>query len=359
MTLFASLRRYRRLPLETLAASLLAAAPVGCASGPTAEASDGQAASDPSLQPPPVESEPTPPSPAAAPNERYVAAVAHQGVRVRRLQFLESGGSATLRWRDKKGAHSEQCDLTLYCIPPWKTALNISKVGERYAWIGSDEESWWIFQLGQRPTSLEIHRWAEEPAALADESLSIVSPGLFLQLAGLAAYPAADSPSIKVVEDVDAKRLTVEAPLASQSDASAAKVMPVGSTMRWTIDTATHLPSSVELLDANGKGLARSTLSEYVSAEINGAPPGDFPRVPTRVVIQRLVDGQPDEGYSMSITLDAPSARGQRIKPRFFRLNELVDMFRPEETYVRVQPDPVPVEPAPATQPVTDGEPRS
>ena len=306
--------------------------------------------------------------PTNEPSPAYVDAVARQALRLRRLQFLESDGVAEIRWTDRKGNHFEQCDLTLYLMPPWKTALNISKLGERFAWIGSDETQWWFFQLHEKPTSVEVHPWEEGwgdlPEAgrpgqgLSGGGMSIVSPRAILHLAGLGVLP--DPASVTVREDAKAKTIIVEGRL-QETPPDADGVLPVKEPrFRWTLDAESKLPTRIEILDESGATAAMSTLSEYVTAPIDGAPPGDFPRVPRRIAIVRHDNAKPaDQQGSLTLTLDAPTARGTRTKPRYFRLPELVEAFRPDDLYyITPMPDhPTPTEgPSKPVEPVKPAE---
>ena len=149
-----------------------------------------------------------PPAPAPAPSPAYLAAIERQAQRLRRLQFFEGRGTVEFRWRDEKGNHFEQGDIDLYLILPNKTGFNISKLGERFAWIGSDAEQWWLFLLKEKPTSVEVHPWAQSSESVHGEGMSIVSPKAILHLAGLSPLP--DASRVTVVEDANAKTIVVE-----------------------------------------------------------------------------------------------------------------------------------------------------
>lgn len=346
--------------------SALVACPllIGCQSTPPAEPSATPPAEEgtTSLSAPPSSAPSPERPPAAAPANdpaaaaAYAQAVARQALRLRRLQFLESNGVVEIRWRDAKGRHFEQGDLTLYSMPPWKTALNISKAGERLMWIGSDEAQWWLFSFLDKPSTVSVRTWNDN----ASLDMSVVSPRAFLHLSGLTALPDPATVSVRMLPD--GKRLQVEGRPPPLPTTEGGEV--VEQRMRWTIDAATGFPAEIELLADDGTAIARSTLSEYISAEIDGAPPGDFPKVPRRIVVVRCAGATEADGaeYSLSISLDGPSGRGQRIKPRFFRLPELMETFRPDEVYVSVpsadQAPPTPLvdpQPAPAGGPQPAG----
>lgn len=352
--------RNRSLSGSVAGVGLVVALLTACAAGPEApepvvepvvDSVIDSAADSPSAasQPPPA---PAPAPPAGAIPKGYRDALAAQSLRLRRLQFFETAGQAELRWTDSKGAHFEHCQIDLYVVRPWKTALNIEKVS-RIAWIGSDEERWWIFQLGEKPTTVEIRRWDETPNEIIGEGISIVSPRAILELAGMAPLPEIPAPDaerparLTVTEKPESSLMVVEWwPEATTSPSTAKdplslrrdpiEQLPTEPAKRWTIDARTLLPTTIEVLDASGKPVVRSTLADYVSAEIDGAPPGDFPRVPRHVRIERIgPDGQP-LGDSLFLAMDQPSGRARRLKDKYFRLNDLMEMFRPDEVVVRV-----------------------
>lgn len=265
------------------------------------------------------------PSAPAAASPNYLDAIARQALRLRRLQFLDSAGVVEFRWTDEKGDHFEQGDLNLYMMLPWKTAFSIAKLGTRMAWIGSDESGWWIFLLQEKPTSVQISPWEASPRDVRGEGMSIVSPRAFLHLAGLSPFPAPEL--VTVTEDEAAKTIVVESkPIVGATEPR----------MRWTLDRVSKLPTKVELLDDLGAPVVTGLLTEYLSAPIEGAPPGDFPQVPRQINVART-DGR----GSLKIALEGPSARGEKVQPRFFRLDDLRKELRPDESYTRVAPMPV------------------
>ncbi|MFO0828890.1 MAG: hypothetical protein U0572_12180 [Phycisphaerales bacterium] len=247
----------------------------------------------------------------------YREAVQRQATRLKRLKFLDSRGVIEVRYADDGGQHFEQCDLRLYAVLPTKTALNLSKLGsKKIAWIGSDDENWWVFRLDQSPTTLEVHPMASDDR---DAGLSVVSPRTILLLAGLTALPEERSATLSE----DSGSVTVESPADATPRA------------RWRLDAGTWLPSRIELLDKSGAVVATGELTDYATALADGLAPGDSPKVPQRIVVTRA-----DGNGSVRMSLDRPSARSDGIKPRFFDLKELQILMRPEEVIWRT-PSPV------------------
>ncbi len=279
-----------------------------------------------------------PPAPAPAPSPAYLTAVERQALRLRRLQFLEARGTVEFRWRDEKGNHFEQGDIDLYLILPNKTGFNISKLGERFAWIGSDAEQWWIFLLKEKPTSVLVQTWAESTESIWGEGMSVVSPKALLQLAGFSPLP--DASRVTVVEDAAAKTIVVETKSHPDANADANADANVDGAaeprLRWTLEASSAFPTKVEVLDGAGSVIATGVLENYVSAALEGVPPGDFPWVPRQITIRRA-----DGGGELKISLERQSASGERLQPRYFDFSELRRAFHPDEIYTRVTPQPV------------------
>jgi hypothetical protein len=83
--------------------------------------------------------------------------------------------------------------------------------------------------------------------------------------------------------------------------------------------------------------IARASLSNYRSCPVDGLAVGDWPRVPARIEVvagPAAIAAGASDGDSIRISLDAPSGRGERIKDRFFRLEELQESLRPDEVTV-------------------------
>ena len=266
----------------------------------------------PAGDPPPLEG--TVPLAAIQLTTSYEQAVARQNERLKRLQFLDSRGVVELRFVENDSEHFEQCDLRLYAVLPSKSALQLSKLGSRYAWIGSDEERWWVFRMDRTPTTLEIQPWTDkrhmdDDGADGRTGVSVVSPLTMLFLSGLTAFP---DPSLVTLSE------------------SRGALVAESKSARWTLDRTTSLPLRIELLDDAGRAFASGVLSDYGSAPADNLAPGDFAKVAHRVIVTRG-----DGSGSIKLALDSVSARSDGVKPRFFDLKELQAAMRPDETIWR------------------------
>lgn len=239
---------------------------------------------------------------------------ARQDARAKALRFLESRGVVEFRWKENGQERFEQCDLRLFAVPPDRTAFRLSKLGEQYAWIGSDEQTWWVFRLKDRPSSVEVRTYADA----GGEGLSIASPRVVLLVAGLAAFPPLESCRLLPGKDSDGER-TVE----FTSPAAPGLV-------QCRIDLRSGLPKAVVLFDRSGGVLLSSSLGDYVSASTSGLATGDWPSVPRKIVVTRETDGA-----TIRLSLDEPTGRGDRIRSQFFEFEDLLRSLRPDEVVYR------------------------
>jgi hypothetical protein len=248
-----------------------------------------------------------------------------QALRMRRLTLLESRGVIEFRWRDADGAHFEQCDLDLFAVLPERVAVRASKVGERFLWLGCDERRWWIFHLAEKPSRLEVYPLGVAPAG----GVAALSPRDLLGLAGLVELPPNDGKAMTSRTGPDG---TVVLDVAASGTAPR---------MRWGFPLGSNVPAAIEMLAPTGEVIARANLTNYVSCPIEGFAVGDWPRVPSRIDIvagpAAVAEGA-TEGDAIRIALDAPSGRGERIKDRLFRLEELQASLRPD-TVVVIEPE--------------------
>jgi len=260
-----------------------------------------------------------------------------QAIRMRRLTLLESRGVIEFRWTDADGAHFEQCDLDLFAVLPHRVAVRASKVGERFLWLGCDEKRWWAFLLAERPTRLEVYPLGVAP----DGGVAAFSPRDLLSLAGLMSLPANDGKAMTSRTGPDGTVVL---------DVAAAGTSP---RMRWGFQLGSNLPAVIEMIAPTGETIARANLSQYVSCPVEGLAVGDWPRVPSRIEVvagPAGTEGAAVDGASLRIALDAPSGRGERIKDRLFRLEDLQESLRPEDVVV--------VEPATPAGPEPNAEPK-
>lgn len=232
-----------------------------------------------------------------------VLAAAHND-RVGRLDRLSARGVMELWWTDADGRHYEQGDADLWVILPRRTALNISKVGHRFMWIGSDEEQAWLFDFRDGITTL--HLAADGPVTPGGGPMPF-EPTLLLDLGGLTPIPETGG-TVRYDERLDAWVVTAAGGLV------------------LFLDRESKLPVRAELFDDAGQLLFYSAMkrSRYERVALAGVSPLGGPMFPTLVNIKSN-DGR------FEIQLSARQPSDSDVNPNFFDLGWLIGRFKPEE----------------------------
>ncbi|MHC4416026.1 MAG: hypothetical protein ACYS0G_12150 [Planctomycetota bacterium] len=243
----------------------------------------------------------------------YATLARTHNARIDRLYKVYARGVIELRWTDQEGKHFEQGDVDLWIALPDRTALNISKFGERLMWAGSRGGTSWIFDLRSDETVLYLGSGA--PGSLAPGVGPLpIDPDMLLTLCGLTRLPPSQPeglPPVRYDAQYDAWMGTVE--------------KPRGMT-RLFLDRRTLLPVRVEALSPEGRILlhSRLALSRYEGVRISGARPVTRPAFPTLVDVFAT-----DDSGSMKIAVRSPS---EEVEDRFFDLEWLKTRFPPERT---------------------------
>jgi len=235
----------------------------------------------------------------------YSALSEAHNARVDRIERVYADGSIELRWTDADGRHFAPGNVDLWIEPPARTAIHISKGGQRILWLGSDGPAAWLFDFRGDPTVLHVVAAGE-----GGTSGLPFDPAHLFGLCGLTRMPAAGS-----VEGFDeALRAYAVVPDAA------------GSPLRLLLDTKTLLPVGAEILDDEGAVVmySRLKLQRYDRVDVVGAAPGSGPMFPT------LIDIHGIEGdVHARLSVYAPTDDRQEIDPHYFDLDWLIESFRP------------------------------
>ena len=237
-----------------------------------------------------------------------------QLVRTRKMSELQSGGTLELRTRDENGTTFEECALEL-----WRDdasfALRLRKLGERFLWVGSDGQAWWIFELMADPVRLVVLPPGETGGFSVGPGKGLLNPDRLLHLAGLLPYDRIDEDTLGFDDQGRVRFITV-------SDSKGA-----WQRTRWHLDPKTLLPAEIVALnDDDGEILATARLSAYEPIAGRDLPLGAWPQFPRKVYLTLA-----DEGADVRLFFNRPSARGTGIRPRLFDLEQLMKTFRPGE----------------------------
>ena len=226
--------------------------------------------------------------------------------RVSRVDVVYARGVMELRWDDEDGRHFEQGDLDLWLDLPHRTALNVSKFGERLMWLGSNETAGWVFEFGD---GLTVLRLAVGPAGDRARGQLPIDPADLVALCGL-------------------MRLDERARVAYDEglDAWVIGPPPDGAGLRVYLDREKRLPVRAELRDEAGGILFYSgiKLQRYDRLGETGAAPGSAPLVPT------LVDIFGTGGFEAKLAVRDPTADEQEQRADYFDLDWLTGKFPPD-----------------------------
>jgi len=110
--------------------------------------------------------------------------IERHNARAQRLDQLHAYGVIELWWTDDAGRHYEQADAELWIDQPSRTALRVNKAGEVFLWLGSNNRSWWLFDLLSEPTTL-VTGELEAAAQPVIEGAAPVHPLTLLDLMGI------------------------------------------------------------------------------------------------------------------------------------------------------------------------------
>jgi hypothetical protein len=252
-------------------------------------------------------------------------AEAAQDLRLERMERVYASGQVELRWTDDDGSHFEFCRGELFVRLPAETALSLTKVGERFFWLGSDARRRWLFDLRTKsPVLWLVDLDAPVPAAARRSAAGEQAPlpvrrVALVDLFGLTALP----PAVELDAVFDGAPGTLVGEFFGE-----------GGPVRVVLDVDSSLPRRVEALDDEGRAFLRCDLEEYEAVEREGLGPGALPRFPTRIVLAVVDPFEPDAPPSSEIKLFlTPSLRGEdRITDRLFDLPTLEKMLKPVKT---------------------------
>lgn len=204
--------------------------------------------------------------------------------RTDRLPRLWARAVVSINFRNEKGERrSEQGEGHLQMIRPSRLALSVGKLGEVLAWIGCDEERYWLIDPKESRQAFVGRHELMTPAKVAFLGIP-AAPRDLIRLFGAEPLPAA-SPEIIYGWAPDGEHLIVEERIGSQI-------------WRYLIDEAQMRPVRIELLQESDRTvLVSAALENYEGVSLRGVS-GYFPQIATRITAT-----QPDDGSQIRVSL--------------------------------------------------------
>ncbi len=229
------------------------------------------------------------------------------------LDRLRTPLSVRLISPDRSGtALTEQVEGNLQIMRPSSVALRIDKVGQTVFYIGSNDEHYWWFDLGDEKVAY-VGRLENASPEKAQRMGVPVHPLDLPDLLGLTPLPAADAAEWppRVVRSADNRRIGVEAPARW------------GMKRLW-LNPSTYAIEAVELYDATGVIAAVSELSGHARVRVRGDA------LVSPVLARRALVRLPASESELRLTLpdsDEAENPGDRLRTKAFDLTLLLDAY--------------------------------
>jgi hypothetical protein len=249
----------------------------------------------------PVQRGPVPP---------YAQVAAAYNARVSRLERLACPVSVVVHTRNKEGNPlSEQVEGNLQMALPSSIALRLDKVGQTVFYLGSNQTTYWWFDLKDEKSALVGSHDKATPQAVADFGLPVHPLDL---LECLAIEPLPDQPprQARLAWTKDGHSLVLSMP------------GRWGGQRQLWLDPATYEPAKVVLMDKSGAIMASAKLAKYVDVDVSGDT-----RIHPRMASQFEV-ALPTQEATAVLTLVRPQNPGDAQRPKLFDVEALIKLYR-------------------------------
>lgn len=240
------------------------------------------------------------------------AIVAAQNRRSAQFEDLHVTGQAELRWTHDGRNRFEYCRVELFWRPQAWTGVSLTKAGERFLWLGSDPEHFWVFDLASDPTRAVIGRH-EQMLAAERAPLGLRPLGL-IDLLGVSTVEAAGETVWWSGED----------------QCWGVIVRGLAGPFELHVDPATMLPRRTYQLSPTGERLLVCDLGEEATVEAVGVGPAESPKFPLKVTLRRVGAGSGDGQDRIDLFLTEPRGRSAVVKDGLFDLDRLKRLLKPE-----------------------------
>lgn len=244
-------------------------------------------------------------SPARALPE-YGEIVRRYNERTDRLTRVWARAVVSINFTNDRGEHRrEQGEGHLQMIQPSRLALSVGKLGEVLAWIGCDEDRYWLIDPKESKRAYVGRHALATPEKTARLGLP-AAPQDLIRLIGVTPLAPASS-NIIYGWAPDRVNLVVEERIGAQI-------------WRHVISESQMRPLKVELLRAQDRViLVSAALEDYEGVALRGVG-GYFPQVATRVTAR-----QPDDGAEMRVSLAGMNdGGGSRLSEDNFSFDALL-----------------------------------
>lgn len=251
-----------------------------------------------------------------APPPSFEEVAEQYNVRAERLDLVWARAVVELRYVDDRDRRQrEQGEGHLQIRQPSDFALSVGKLGETYAWLGSDAERFWFFDRFDEPR-VTVGRHENVGRACA-ESLGLpADPAQMIDLMGITPIPLDAAGA--TAWSADGRWLVVTFERG-------------GALERMLLDDETLLPARIEFLSPEGAVELVSTL-ENDAPVVQGDEGGFYPRMASRIDILHVAS-EARVTIHLSDLEDGMSSRG-KLRDAAFDFDTLCAAMAPREYHV-------------------------
>ena len=202
------------------------------------------------------------------------------------------------------GRSRDQVDGSLQVMLPSSVALRIDKVGQALAYLGSNDDTYWWFDLGdQKRAYVGAHALAS-PEKARRFGLP-VHPLDLMELAGVTPLPNASLLTLAWTND---GLLQVRVP-------------GRWSSRRLVLDPRSYEPTRIEIIDRGGRVAAGANLSRYQRVDVDRLATS-----PARIAGQVEIEIA-DADVRASLAIVEPRNPGERLRLKAFDLAAMLDSY--------------------------------
>ena len=258
--------------------------------------------------------------------------VAAQQQRLLAVPSLALRGHAELNWSDTTGRHFDDGDFDLILRPTNELSLRVSKLGEKFLWVGGGGGQSWIVLPRENPSRAILRNWPSSPSVGGGQKgLSVVGMG---GLGGLG-------------ELMEPARLIEALGLASTnaSEISSVAWSEVRGAWAFTLPNRrlyargeSLLPVGCDWIDATSQVIATCQLDgfEWMRGDRPVGSPASSVQALVATRLQFSVwsagrheqDGAADGNLSLSAEI--PTFGGDKIRTQLFNWEDVKTALRPE-----------------------------
>ncbi len=255
--------------------------------------------------------------------------VAAQQRRLLAVPSLSLRGHVELKWIDSTGRHFDDGDFDLILRPPTEFSLRVSKLGEKFLWVGGGGGQSWIVLPRENPSRAILRQWPTLPKVVGSPNgLSIqglgglgelMEPARLIEALGLAPANESEISSVSWSEVRGAWAFTLPN---RRQYARGESLLPIGCD--WT--------------DATSQVIATCTLEGF--EWIRGDRPVGSPASSSQALVATRLKfsvwsagrheqvGAPDG--ELSLSAEVPTFGAEKIKPQLFNWDDVKAALRPE-----------------------------